>query len=133
IKNLYKKYGSQEVLNDLSVEFPKGKVISLIGGNGAGKSTLLGVVSKLVDQDEGNVYLTSKDIAEISNKDYATKVSFLRQSNFTHIRLTVEELISFGRFPYTRGKRMTDLDEQKVSEAIAFMELEDLADKYLDE
>lgn len=133
IKNLYKKYGSQEVLNDLSVEFPKGKVISLIGGNGAGKSTLLGVVSKLVDQDEGNVYLTSKDIAEISNKDYATKVSFLRQSNFTHIRLTVEELISFGRFPYTRGKRMTDLDEQKVKEAIAFMELEDLVVKYLDE
>lgn len=133
VSDLYKKYGNHPVLNGLDIEFPKGKVISLIGGNGAGKSTLLSVISKIIDQDSGHIRLSQEDIDNISSKDYATKLSFLRQSNFTHIRLTVRELVSFGRFPYNRGKKMSAEDEKKVKEAIAFMELEDIADNFLDE
>lgn len=133
IKNLNKKYGPIEVLNNLSVEFPKGKMISLIGGNGAGKSTLLGVVSKLVDRDSGTVWISNEDITNITSKDYATKVSFLKQSNHTHIRLKVKELVSFGRFPYNRGKRMSKEDHEKVNDAIEFMSLEHISKKYLDE
>lgn len=132
-QNLHKKYGDHIVLDGLNIEFPKGKVISLIGGNGAGKSTLLSVISKLIDQDQGKVFLTNEDIYHISSKDFAKKLSFLRQSNHTHIRLKVSELVGFGRFPYNRGKRMSEEDHQKVDEAIAFMELEELADHYLDE
>lgn len=133
VKNLYKKYGNHPVLNGLNIDFPKGKVISLIGGNGAGKSTLLSVISKIIDQDSGHICLSQDDINNISSKDYATKLSFLRQSNFTHIRLSVRELVSFGRFPYNRGKKMSSEDEKKVKESIAFMELEDIADNFLDE
>lgn len=132
-KNIYKKYGNRIVLDGLDIEFPKGKVISLIGGNGAGKSTLLSVISKLVPQDEGKVFITEEEIRDITSKDFATKLSFLRQSNHTHIRLKVHELVSFGRFPYNRGKRMTAEDEQKIAEAISFMELEDMANQFLDE
>src|SRR5699024_9711935 len=133
IKYLNKKYGPIEVLNNLSVEFPKGKMISLIGEHGAEKSTLLGVVSKLVDQDSGSVWISNEDITNITSKDYATKVSFLKQSNHTHIRLKVKELVSFGRFPYNRGKRMSKQDHKKVNQAIEFMSLEHIAEKYLDE
>lgn len=132
-KNLHKKYGDRIVLDGLDIEFPKGKVISLIGGNGAGKSTLLNVISKLVHQDDGKVFITHEEIRDISSKDFATKLSFLRQSNHTHIRLKVHELVSFGRFPYNRGKRMTAEDEQKISEAISFMELEEMSNQFLDE
>lgn len=132
-ENLYKKYGDRVVLDGLNIEFPKGKVISLIGGNGAGKSTLLSVISKLVAQDEGKVFITKEEIRDITSKDFATKLSFLRQSNHTHIRLKVKELVSFGRFPYNRGKRMSAEDEQKIAEAISFMELEDMTDQFLDE
>lgn len=133
LKEVNKKYGAQHVLKDLSINFPKGNVISLIGGNGAGKSTLLGVVSKLIDQDSGHVWVSNKDIANISSKDFATKLSFLRQSNYTHIRLRVKELVSFGRFPYNRGKKMDDQDRKIVNRALEFMELGDMANKYLDE
>lgn len=133
VKDLHKKYGNLNVLNGLSIDFPKGKIISLIGGNGAGKSTLLSIVSKIADRDAGVIKLSNQDILDISSKDYALKLSFLRQSNYTHIRLKVHELVAFGRFPYNRGKRMDDLDQQKVNEAIGFMELEDIANKYLDE
>lgn len=133
VKNLNKKYGDLSVLNGLNVDFPRGKVTSLIGGNGAGKSTLLSIVSKLDQEDSGKVFLANKDIASIAHKDYATKLSFLRQSNYTHIRLRVRELVSFGRFPYTRGKRLQQKDLEIVRRAMDHMELEEIADKYLDE
>lgn len=133
VRDLYKKYGDHPVLNGLNIEFPKGKVISLIGGNGAGKSTLLSVISRIIPQDKGFVSVSQEDIAHITNKDFAKKLSFLRQSNFTHIRLKVHELVAFGRFPYNRGKKMSAEDKAKVEEAIAFMELDDIADNFLDE
>ncbi len=133
IKNIWKNYGSLNVLSGLSVDFPEGKITSLIGGNGAGKSTLLSVVSKLHDMDSGKVFVANRDIKHITHKEYATQVSFLRQSNYTHIRLQVEELVGFGRFPYTRGKRLTEEDKKMISQAMEYMELQHIATKYLDE
>lgn len=132
-KNIHKNYGQFKVLENLSVDFPKGKITSLIGGNGAGKSTLLSVAGKLLNQDSGKVFVVDKDIAHISSKEFATRVSFLKQSNHTHIRLKVRELVCFGRFPHNRGKRMCAEDYQFVDQALKFMELEESADKYLDE
>src|SRR5690625_5999871 len=94
VKDLYKKYGNHPVLNGLNIEFPKGKVISLIGGNGAGKSTVLSVISKIIDHDSGHILLSHEDIANISSKDYHTKLSFWSQPNFTQIRHTIRELVS---------------------------------------
>lgn len=133
IANISKNYGNLNVLNGLSIDFPKGKVTSLIGGNGTGKSTLLSVIGKLNDTDSGKVFIANRDIEDITNKEYATKVSFLRQSNYTHIRLKVEELVGFGRFPYTRGKRLTAKDREIVSQAMDHMALQHIAHKYLDE
>ncbi len=133
VKKVNKRYGEFRVLDDLSISFPKGKVTSLIGGNGTGKSTLLGVVSKLLNKDSGNVFVVDQDISDISSKEFATRLSFLKQSNHTHIRLKVRELVCFGRFPYNRGKRMCSEDCCIVDRALNFMELEDIADKYIDE
>ncbi|HLR37518.1 MAG TPA: ATP-binding cassette domain-containing protein [Chitinophagaceae bacterium] len=133
IKNIDKKYGERSILNKLTINFPKGKVTSLIGSNGTGKSTLLGVVSRLLPKDAGHIFVLEKDIANISGKAFAKQLSFLKQSNHTHIRLKVRELVNFGRFPYTRGKRMQEEDHQKVDRALQFMDLEEIADSYIDE
>lgn len=133
VRNIKKNYENLTVLDGLSIDFPKGKLTSLIGGNGAGKSTLLGIVSKLAEQDSGKVFIAQEDIKHIAHKKFATKVSFLKQSNFTHIRLQVDELVSFGRFPYTRGKPLKDKDKAIVERAITSMDLKAIAQKYLDE
>ncbi len=133
ISNIHKNYGALNVLNDLSIDFPKGKITSLIGGNGAGKSTLLSLVSKLNDSDSGKIFIADQDIKNITNKEFATKVSFLRQSNYTHIRLKVKELIGFGRFPYSRGKKLNQKDEEIIAKAMDYMALRPIAGKFLDE
>lgn len=62
--------------------------------------------------------------------DLAKKISILKQANHINLRLTVRELVSFGRFPYSQGK-LNALDEKMVDEAIKYMELEDMQHKYM--
>src|SRR5699024_12014360 len=60
------------------------------------------------------------------------KISILKQSNTMNVKLTVKELVSFGRFPHSKG-RLKRFDWMKVEEAINYMELEPIQDKYIDE
>lgn len=132
VKNIFKKYGNKNVVEDVSVEIEKGKITTFIGPNGAGKSTLLSMVSRLIAKDSGEVLIDQEDITAASSQELAKKISILKQSNFLNIRLTVEDLVAFGRFPYSQG-RLNDLDWQHVNEAIAYMELDDLRHKFLDQ
>ncbi|MGO1407441.1 MAG: iron ABC transporter ATP-binding protein, partial [Brachybacterium sp.] len=67
-----------------------------------------------------------------ASKDLAKILSVLRQENHFITRLTVRQLVGFGRFPYSKG-RLTGLDEHKISEAIDFLNLDELEDRYLDQ
>ena len=55
VKELTKQYDGKTVVDSVSFEIPKGKVISLIGPNGAGKSTVMGIISRLIARDSGLV------------------------------------------------------------------------------
>ncbi len=132
VKNLSKKYGNKHVVEDVSVKIEKGKITSFIGPNGAGKSTLLSMVSRLIERDSGEVIIDNREISKVKSNELAKKISILKQSNFINLRLTVRELVSFGRFPYSQG-RLTKEDWKFVDEAIQYMELENIQDKYIDQ
>lgn len=132
IARVSKSYNDKKVLDDVSLTIEKGTITSFIGPNGAGKSTLISVISRLISQDNGEVMIDGKNISDVNDKELAKKVSILKQSNNINLKLTVRELVSFGRFPYSQG-RLSRADWAKVDEAINYMELEDMQDKYLDE
>lgn len=132
IKGVFKAYNKKPVIEDVSLTIPKGKITSFIGPNGAGKSTLISMISRLIAKDAGMITIDGKDISEADDKDLARKISILNQSNSMNVKLTVRELISFGRFPHSQGN-LSRKDWQKVDEAIDYMELRDIQDKYLDE
>lgn len=132
VKQIEKSYGARRVLDKVSAHFPKGKVTSLIGPNGAGKTSLLMLIARLQEADGGDITLDGRRIAEIRIGDYARQVATLRQSPDFHLRLTVEELVAFGRFPYSRGS-LTPQDRQAIDDAIAFLSLEQLRAAYVDE
>lgn len=132
IHKLTKRYGNKKVVSSVSLELPKGTVISLIGPNGAGKSTVLNMISRLIARDSGQIDFKGKDIGDWKSKDLAKNLAILTQSNHTQMKLTVKELVSFGRFPYSGGK-LTATDHDKINEAIAYMELEEFSDRFIDE
>ncbi|MGL4570765.1 MAG: ABC transporter ATP-binding protein [Clostridium sp.] len=132
IKNLCKSYGNKRVVSDVTFNIEKGKITSFIGPNGAGKSTVLSMISRLMDIDSGEVYIEGIELKKWDSKELSKKISILRQSNNINIRLTIKELVSFGRFPYCEGK-LKEEDEKLVNSAIEYMKLSDIGDKYLDE
>lgn len=132
VKNLVKKYGNKTVVNNVSVKIEKGKITSLIGPNGAGKSTLLSMIAPMLNRDSGEVYIENKKLEEYNSKELARKLAILKQSNNINVRLTIKELVEFGRFPHCDG-RLTKEDKRFVEEAIEYMKLTDIKDKYLDE
>lgn len=132
VKNVSKKYGDKLVVEDVTLKIPKQKITAFIGPNGAGKSTLLSMISRLIKKDEGEIYIDGQEIGKCKSNDLAKKISILKQSNHLNLRLTVRELVSFGRFPYSQG-RLTKEDERHVDEAIRYMGLEEIEHQFLDQ
>ena len=132
VVDLMKNYGDKTVVNEVSFEVPKGKVLSLIGPNGAGKSTVMGMISRLIAKDAGVIQFEDEDLSKWKSKELAKRLAILTQHNHVQMKLTVRELVAFGRFPYS-GNRLTLEDHKMIDKAIAYMELEALADRYIDE
>ncbi|MBC9955564.1 ABC transporter ATP-binding protein [Yimella sp. cx-51] len=125
-------YDRTVVVDDVSIELPAGGVTCLIGPNGAGKSTLLSVVARLHSPDTGRVAVDGLDVHTTASDVIARRLAVLRQDNHLALRLTVRDLVSFGRFPYSKGRLNAD-DRAHVDHALERLDLVDLADRFLDE
>lgn len=131
IKNISHTHGKKPVLKNISLNIQEGKITGLIGANGAGKSTLFSIVAGLTKQSDGSVLIDGQDTKSLSIANKAKMVSILRQSSSVKIRITVRELVEYGRYPHSKG-RMSKTDIEKVDEAIKYMQLENIQDRYID-
>ncbi len=132
INQINKYYGEKQVVNDVKFQLPRGKVISLIGPNGAGKSTVLNIITRLIAQDSGEVLFEDVDLKKWKSKELAKKLAILTQQNNVAMKLTVKELVAFGRFPYS-GNNLTEEDHKMVDMAIDYMELQEFTERFIDE
>ncbi|WP_454017225.1 iron ABC transporter ATP-binding protein [Azospirillum sp. Marseille-Q6669] len=132
VKNITKRYNGTVVVDGVSLSLPAGGVISLIGPNGAGKSTLLSIVSRLLPMTSGTVTVDGLNVTTTPGEVLARRLSILRQDNQIMSRLTVEDLVAFGRYPHSKG-RLTDIDREHIAKALRYLDLEPLAGRFLDE
>lgn len=132
IKNINKAYGKANVLTDITFEIEKNKFTAFIGSNGAGKSTLINIMARTLKADSGEVIIDGKKMTDWQTEELAKKIAILSQFNHINIRLTVRELVSFGRYPYSKGKLKKE-DVEKVDEALNYLGIMNLENKFLDE
>ena len=132
VTNVSKQYAGHTVVNNVSLRIPKGGITSIIGPNGAGKSTLLSIISRLTKMDSGRVSVDGFDVSTTPGDVLAQRLSILRQDNHFSVRLTVKDLVSFGRYPYSKG-RLTREDHGHITRALELLELTPLSDRFLDE
>ena len=132
INNAKKEYSDEVKIGPLNIDIPKAGLTSLIGPNGAGKSTTLLMIGRLLDMDEGSIKVANMDVFGSKSEDLAKILTILRQENHFITRLTVRQLVGFGRFPYSKG-RLNKEDEIIISKYIDFLGLGDLENRYLDE
>ena len=91
VKEITKRYDGKAVVDDVSFEIPKGKVLSLIGPNGAGKSTVMGMLSRLIARDSGIVDFEGTEITRWKSRELSKRLAILTQANNVQMKLTVRE------------------------------------------
>lgn len=132
LTNVEKKYNDEVNIGPVNLDIKEGGINSIIGPNGAGKSTLLMMIGRLLPKDCGKISIGGLDIDDTDPNKMAKTVSILKQENNFISKLTVKQLISFGRFPYSQG-RLIEEDIKIIDKYIDFFDLRGLEDRYLDE
>ncbi|MBW0769241.1 ATP-binding cassette domain-containing protein [Mammaliicoccus lentus] len=132
VEGLTKAYQNNKVVDEVDIEIETGKITSFIGPNGAGKSTVLAMVSRLIEKDNGSIKIDNHDISSMKSNDLAKKLSILKQTNHTELKITVRQLVSFGRFPYSKGKLKKE-DHKMIDKALEYLGLTEIQGKYLGE
>ena len=132
LSDVTKAYSSETNIGPVNLEIPAGGITALVGPNGAGKSTLLTMIGRLLGMDQGEIKVAEYDVTTTKSKDLAKIISVLRQENHFITKLTVRQLVGFGRFPYSQG-RLTEEDEAIITKYIDFLHLGPLEDRYLDQ
>lgn len=111
--NITVKYEDKVAVNKVCLEAEKGEIVTIIGPNGSGKSTLIKAISRSLKVDEGAVFLEGRNIKDMPTNIVASKMAVLPQIKTVSYDITVESLVSYGRYPHLKfSKRLKgeDLD-----------------------
>lgn len=127
-------YDGAPVVTDLDVEIPDGAITAIVGANACGKSTLLRALARLMKPRSGAVYLDGASIHNLPTREVAKELGLLPQAPVAPEGITVQDLVSRGRFPYQRWfEQWGEEDAAAVDRAIALTHLGDLRDRRVDE
>lgn len=133
-KNLNISYGKVNIVEDLNLEIPKGKITTIIGANGCGKSTILKTIGRIITPKNGNIYVNGKDVHKENPKNIAKEMAILPQSPQAPSGLTVEELVAYGRFPHQNGFKKANKDDiDIISWAMKVTGILEFRDRSLDD
>jgi len=106
IKNLEAGYGKVRVLQGISMEVPKGKVVTLIGSNGAGKTTTMRAVSGMIKPTAGEISLNGQRIDGLESFVIAKRgLAHSPEGRRVFATMTVTDNLTLGAFPRLTGSR----------------------------
>ena len=98
-QNICVSINDKEIVHNLSLEIPEGKVTAIIGPNGCGKSTTLMALSRILPY-KGSVTFKGNEMSALSQREFAKSLAILTQSPQAPSDLTVNDLVEMGRFPH---------------------------------
>lgn len=131
IENVSLTYRDVPILRSINLSLPRGGITALVGPNGAGKSTLLSLIARLQPLQTGKITVDGLSVDTTPGRHLAQRLAILRQDGAVASRLTVRELVGFGRFPHHRGRPGAE-DDRFVDAALAEFDLMALSSRYID-
>ncbi|MFB8145373.1 ABC transporter ATP-binding protein [Microbacterium sp. NPDC056003] len=130
-ESVVKRHDALVAVDHVTLEIRTG-VTAIIGPNGAGKSTLLAAIGRLIGTDSGVITVDDLDVTTTKSRALARRLAILRQDNHLAIRLSVDDLVAYGRFPHS-GSGRTIEDRAHVDRAIEMLDLGAVRSRFLDE
>lgn len=131
IENVSLSYRDVPILREINLSLRKGGITALVGPNGAGKSTLLSLIARLQPLQTGRILIDDLPVDSTPSRILAQRLAILRQGGAVASRLTVRELVGFGRFPHHQG-RPTAADLAAVDLALEQFDLQNLSERFID-
>lgn len=131
-RNITIAYKKKCVLENVTLEIPCGKIVTIIGQNGCGKSSLLKTVSRAVTPQNGDVIYNDQTMQTYNRKKFARKIAYLAQVHTSPPDIDVRTLVSYGRYPYMKfGRGLTKADIDIVDTTIEITGLTELQNRAL--
>jgi iron complex transport system ATP-binding protein len=124
--NITYRVKDRELISQVTVSFPPGKLHLIVGPNGAGKSTLIKVLSRLLHPQTGTVTYAGIDTKDVAEIDIAKHRAVLSQAVEVAFALTVREVVMMGRYPHFGG-RPGPVDEEVVDKMMAYFDVTEFA------
>lgn len=129
-KRLAVGYHEEPVLEDITVEVPKGEILTLIGPNGVGKSTLLKSIAGQLQPITGCVYLDQKELSGMSRQELSQRMAVVFTDKMYTEMMTCEDVVASGRYPYTgRFGILTDEDLAVVKDLMDMTRVSDIKER----
>ena len=127
------KQKKQKILYPLSFELSPGKILGVVGPNGAGKSTLLRLLYRYYKPTTGKVKINGIDIWKLTSRQVACSVATVLQENFSDFSLTVREIVTLGRTPYSKwlSNSNSENDKKIVQSSIDRLSLNKFENRHL--
>lgn len=126
------KYGKSLVVEDVNIDFPKGKTTTIIGSNGCGKSSLLKTIPRVVVPEKGEVFFNGKSIRKYNPRELAKRIAYLPQVHQSPSDIDVKTLVSYGRYPHKKfTSGLTKNDRTVIEETIELTGLTHLSNRVL--
>ncbi len=113
VQNLYKSYGKQLVLDDISFSIPNGEIVGFLGNNGAGKSTTMKIITGYVEADKGKVEVCGIDITK-DPLEASRKIGYLPEHNPIYPEMFVKEYLRFVAKIYKLGKQTNSRVDEMI-------------------
>ncbi|WP_425375395.1 ABC transporter ATP-binding protein [Rhizobium deserti] len=118
------------ILSEVSLSFPAGEVVALVGHNGSGKSSLLKILARQLTPTAGSVAYGGRALQHFPGRDFARSVAYLPQDLGTGSEMTIRELVACGRYPWHGALgHFSPVDKQMVEAALAATHIEPFADR----
>lgn len=129
VKNIQKRFSTFKALDDISLDFPTGKLVALLGPSGCGKTTLLRIIAGLETADSGQILLEGSDASNLHVRERQIGFMFQHYALFQH--MTVFENVAFGLRVKSKSVRPAEAAiRQRVTELLELVQLDNLAKRY---
>ena len=134
VENLFVTLDGKSILEAVSFELHKGKILGLIGPNGAGKTTLLRAINGSIKTDQGKIIFKKQDLTALKDQERSRFIASVPQNRIIPAGFQVRQIVLMGRTPYLNWfGRTSKKDEQVAEQAMRRTDTLHLADTMADE
>ena len=127
-------YGHRVIVAGAEIVVQPGEIVTLIGPNGAGKSTVLKTIAGQLEPIAGTIYIGDAERSSYSLADIAKKQAVMLTERKPAEKMTCEEVVSLGRYPYTgRLGILSENDKKIVRDTMELVHVTELADRSYDQ